>query len=420
MGVVFTIAAGNSGPAPGTISSQGISRKAITVGAACQPHNNCPSPVANFSSRGPVTWTDRNGRQQTIDKPDIVAPGVAICVADRRLGRTRCVSDIHRSLSGTSMATPHAAWVVALLRQAHPEMNPEQIKQIIMQSATNLVLDRNTQGAGLVNALNALVTVGIPNPFVRITGLPIVFFDNTTTTRIVRLSKTIDLTNLTNDRLTITPSVTSSLPAGVSIQFEPNNLVLGPRASSSLTISLTIDHSLVRTPTYFDRIIVLNSNVGIIRFVMVAHIGPKVLHHTRVVDFGLNNAGQDTWTKTFDLILTNRITDFQFIYNASISSNFSSDAINLKVIPNTIRIEPGGSVRVRLNLTVNNRLLENGRYNGEITFASPLETFTISVIFYNGWALRFYHGDTHVTPGNFILLYNHPTKRLYSVQKKRS
>jgi len=64
-GVVVVVAAGNSGPDAGTITSPGCSKKGITVGAV-DDNDNVPS----WSSRGP---TD-DGRV----KPDLVAPGVGI------------------------------------------------------------------------------------------------------------------------------------------------------------------------------------------------------------------------------------------------------------------------------------------------------------------------------------------------------
>ncbi|MBS3114935.1 S8 family serine peptidase, partial [Candidatus Woesearchaeota archaeon] len=81
-GVIAVVAAGNAGHSPGTIASPGTSRKAITVGASCKPNQigsnpYCEQPIASFSSRGPVEWSGN-----IISKPDISAPGVAICAAE--------------------------------------------------------------------------------------------------------------------------------------------------------------------------------------------------------------------------------------------------------------------------------------------------------------------------------------------------
>ena len=118
-GVVWTIAAGNSGPSYGTIHSPGIARTAITVAAACKisqigKHSYCQTPIASFSSRGPVVWNDVD-----IGKPDIAAPGVLICAAewDNAWSSSRCIDTWHVAISGTSMATPHMAGAATLAKQ---------------------------------------------------------------------------------------------------------------------------------------------------------------------------------------------------------------------------------------------------------------------------------------------------------------
>ncbi|MEH7082312.1 S8 family serine peptidase [Neobacillus drentensis] len=78
--------------------------------------------LADFSSRGPVTGTWEI-------KPDIVAPGVAI---------NSTIPGGYLSLQGTSMAAPHVAGACALIKQAHPEWTPVQIKAALMNTAIPL------------------------------------------------------------------------------------------------------------------------------------------------------------------------------------------------------------------------------------------------------------------------------------------
>ena len=160
-GVVAVVTAGNSGPNENTIWSPGTARKAITVGAVDKTLN-----IVSFSSRGPVLWF--NGSSSlSLDKPDIVAPGVNICAARWNVfaaGQT-CLDNIHVSISGTSMATPHVAGVAALLIQAHPNWNAEEIKTAIKNGATDLGYSPLTQGAGFVNALNSISLIPPCNNF---------------------------------------------------------------------------------------------------------------------------------------------------------------------------------------------------------------------------------------------------------------
>ncbi|MBD3303269.1 MAG: S8 family serine peptidase, partial [Candidatus Eisenbacteria bacterium] len=66
--------------------------------------------------------------------------------------------------SGTSMAGPHAAGVVGLIREANPNLDVDSIKQILMDTARDLgdTGEENTYGWGIVDAYAAVVaaTVG--------------------------------------------------------------------------------------------------------------------------------------------------------------------------------------------------------------------------------------------------------------------
>jgi len=134
-GVVATISAGNSGPGFETIGSPGTSRKAITVGASNDYDN-----LASFSSRGYVKWIDDNGTINYLIKPDVVAPGVDICSSKygSRWESNKCLDNTHVSISGTSMAAPHVAGAVALIKQAHPDWSPEKIKSQLQNTAKNV------------------------------------------------------------------------------------------------------------------------------------------------------------------------------------------------------------------------------------------------------------------------------------------
>ncbi|MCA9791757.1 MAG: S8 family peptidase [Candidatus Eremiobacteraeota bacterium] len=144
-GIVPCVAAGNSGPGSRTIGTPAHALDALTVGADDDRATRDISDdrVANFSSRGP---TPVDG----LTKPDVIAPGVNITAADNR-------SNGYRTLSGTSMATPMTAGVVALLVQAHPEARVQDIKTALMDTARPLDSggNANQQGSGLIDAVEA-------------------------------------------------------------------------------------------------------------------------------------------------------------------------------------------------------------------------------------------------------------------------
>jgi subtilisin family serine protease len=86
--------------------------------------------IAGFSSRGP------NGGAPDIIKPDVAAPGVNILAAHTPFPNDfGTPGELFRSISGTSMASPHVAGLLALLDQAHPEWTPAMAKSALMTTA---------------------------------------------------------------------------------------------------------------------------------------------------------------------------------------------------------------------------------------------------------------------------------------------
>ena len=108
-GAIPVIAAGNEGPGSNTIGSPGCLPQVLTVGAYDPIRGN----IADFSSRGPVNWGDV--------KPDVVAPGVNVDSAIVGVLDTSGdgIPSRFSPISGTSMATPHVAGLVALMAECH-------------------------------------------------------------------------------------------------------------------------------------------------------------------------------------------------------------------------------------------------------------------------------------------------------------
>jgi len=166
-GVVVVVAAGNGGygtvtaysgtdePAThlGTINDPGNSAMAITVGSTHRewPHNY---GVSYFSGKGPTG----DGRM----KPDLVAPGERIvsCSIDKIDTVTGAYAAFKED-SGTSMAAPHVSGAAAAFMSVRTEFigRPQQVKDILMGSATDLKRRPEFQGAGLVDVMRALQSV---------------------------------------------------------------------------------------------------------------------------------------------------------------------------------------------------------------------------------------------------------------------
>ena len=170
-GVVAVVAAGNTGygrintQALGTttagidltINDPGNAEKAITVGAT---HRDSPHTygVSYFSSKGPTG----DGRI----KPDLVAPGEKIVSCAAGIKRQQLEGEtgggcLYREESGTSMAAPHVSGAIAAFLSVRQEFQgrPEEVKQVFLDSATDLGRERYFQGRGLVDLIRAIQSV---------------------------------------------------------------------------------------------------------------------------------------------------------------------------------------------------------------------------------------------------------------------
>jgi len=152
-GVVVTFSAGNEGPS--STSHRSPADRATTiyncfaVGAVDATNYNWPYPIASFSSRGP---TGCNVAPALKLKPEVSAPGVDVYSSVPGGGYSS-------AYSGTSMAGPHVAGIVGLMREANPDLDVDTIKQILMDTARDegTAGEDNTYGWGFVDAYAAVL-----------------------------------------------------------------------------------------------------------------------------------------------------------------------------------------------------------------------------------------------------------------------
>ena len=115
-GVAIFIAAGNNAVSA-QIGTPGSAEDAITVGALDKN-----SAIAVYSSQGPT----EEGRV----KPNVAYVGSSVMSVAFNTG------DQYTDMSGTSMATPGAAGVAALMYQANPDLSPFDVRNIMQETAT--------------------------------------------------------------------------------------------------------------------------------------------------------------------------------------------------------------------------------------------------------------------------------------------
>lgn len=130
-GIVVVASAGNFGPGCETISFvPGLIDEAFSVGAT-----DSEDTIAGFSSRGLVA-ADGSFRL----KPDVSAPGVNVY--------SSVLNHNYSSYSGTSMAGPHVAGLVALMISANPDIagQVDTIQEIIKNTAVPLKSNQDCSG----------------------------------------------------------------------------------------------------------------------------------------------------------------------------------------------------------------------------------------------------------------------------------
>jgi serine protease len=142
-----------------------VSRGTIVVVAAGNENQNVSnSRPANCNNVIAVAATDRNGARASFSNfgtgIDVSAPGVGI-LSTRNAGSTTPTTENYTLLSGTSMAAPHVAGVVALM-QAASAKTPAQVESTLKSTARALPgACSGGCGAGIVNAKAAMdATIG--------------------------------------------------------------------------------------------------------------------------------------------------------------------------------------------------------------------------------------------------------------------
>lgn len=132
-GIFMSVSAGNEGPNCSTIRDPpALEKEVVSVGATDDRDNLAP-----FSSRGPCIVGGEVYR-----KPDVSAPGVRVTAA--------YPGDTFRSLSGTSMASPHVGGAVALITAMCPCLarDVNALQDLLQSTAVKLTPPREGRLCG--------------------------------------------------------------------------------------------------------------------------------------------------------------------------------------------------------------------------------------------------------------------------------
>jgi len=181
-----------------------------------------PNAMASFTSWGPAP--------NMAFKPTISAPGVAIF--------SSVPGNQYATYQGTSMAAPHVAGAVAVIKQAHPDWTPEQIKQALVNTAEPISkYSPRVQGAGRINVAKAVKN----NVFITYNNQPYgelgAFTGN----------KTITLTVTNKGSTTYTANITGYVTTSLEQIVYGNQGATYTVGSVSTPASVTVDPGTTKT-----------------------------------------------------------------------------------------------------------------------------------------------------------------------------
>ncbi|GGM44038.1 peptidase S8 [Longimycelium tulufanense] len=190
----------------------------------------------------PSSFTSR-GVHHKISKPDVSAPGDTIASALSGSGNRTLV------ISGTSMAAPHTTGVAALVRQAHPDWSPEEVKAAVMNTANadlrtgpnGTVYGPNRVGSGRVDAKAALdnqvLAMVEDDP-----GAVSVSFGTVEVGGPTAITKTVKLVNkgVQAVEFGVGYQAATEIP-GVRYEVSTSSVRLNPRGVARIKVTLKID-----------------------------------------------------------------------------------------------------------------------------------------------------------------------------------
>ena len=138
-----------------TVTTPGTARRAITV-ASYVNNGSRQAPISGFSGRGPT----RDGRR----KPELAAPGDWIFSTNAGAGKQGPDGEVisaRMKKQGTSQAAPHVTGVVARMLSRNPDLTVEQIRDILIESATPPARGAQWDAKAGYGRLNAARAVGL-------------------------------------------------------------------------------------------------------------------------------------------------------------------------------------------------------------------------------------------------------------------
>ncbi|MDT3427265.1 subtilisin family serine protease [Paenibacillus forsythiae] len=244
--------------------------------------------LASFTSWGP------NVDSNLSIKPDIMAPGVGILSTWPAYGKyikDASYAQAYNRSSGTSMATPHVAGLALLLKQAHPNWNPFDIRAALANTADVIgdgQYDVYMQGPGRANVEHAIKTQALLQSVEPITILDKNFNPQSITNYNPSASfgilapgasavKDLQLKNTGNQSLTYTASVDwfDDTPSDVSAVLDQTSVTASAYSTAAFKLNVNVDPKAELDSAYQGQIILQAEGQPDLHLPFVINIGKE-------------------------------------------------------------------------------------------------------------------------------------------------
>lgn len=204
------------------------------VSATLTASQDRENAMYQFSSRGP-------NAEDGILKPNVLAPGQQILSAESPVAPDH-IGEEFSIKSGTSMASPHAAGLAALVKQANPDWTPEQVMSAVTSTAVRDVLVE----FDLTEELTPFDTGAGRIDVVRATSAELTFSEMglAESNCFQECEWTVTVTNTSDSDITVDVATTMS-EAGYELEVSPGNATLA--AGSETEVTITVDATAAQT-----------------------------------------------------------------------------------------------------------------------------------------------------------------------------
>lgn len=414
----------SKGQNEGTMCDDMTGNKTISVGAMCSrltvPTNygSRTSSLSNSSySQGDIAYfssygTDYNG----VNHPFITAPGHSVVSSLNRHDTSGYISSSYCSyryslgsssydywgwMSGTSMATPISAGVVALYLQADPTLDVDGVKEVIRNTATaysNPQSPAKQRGNGIINALAGVEYI----------------LNNTSTPTITANPTSIDFGNVTaGGNATQTFTVTgTNLEGNITLAKSGNNFAIDKTTitknsdgTASATVTVTFSPTANVSQTYNGTVTLTSSNATSVTVSLTGkgvYNAPTIAANPTSLSF-TGNSGS-TYTKTVTVTGSNLQGNITATIQDDANGFYSVSPTSFNVASQTVTVTwaptAGGTSTANLVLTTTGTGANTVTIPITGTAQGPTITANPTSVTFSGYATQTYTQAITVTGTN--------------------